>query len=106
MVLLELGGLVACFGLNVVFSRIGHFWKEDRDFFIPPAAILFTFYPLIIALPEAHYKLINYSLSDDPKVKVDEDELFPYAFLISLLSITASIIVDKFFLRKVGFEEE
>ena len=61
MVLLEIGGVAVCFTLNLIFSHQGHCWKEDRDFFIPPAAILFTFYPLIVAIPEAHYKLINYS---------------------------------------------
>lgn len=70
MLLLEIGGLAVCFALNLLLSRTGHKWKEDRDFFIPPASILFTFYPLIIVIPEAHYKLINYSSQGET---VDED---------------------------------
>lgn len=96
MLLLEIGGLAVSFTLNLIVSQTGHHWKEDRDFFIPPTSILFIFYPLIIALPEAHYKLINYSTQGE---NVDEDSLFPFAFLISLLSITVSMVVDKFLLQ-------
>lgn len=61
MVVLELGGLALCFVLNLLSSRKGHLWKEDKELILPPASFLFTFYPIIIALPEAHYKLIKYS---------------------------------------------
>jgi hypothetical protein len=70
MLLLKLGGIALSFTLNLLFSHTGHHWTEDPDFFLPPASILFTFYPLIIALPEAHYKLINYSTQS---TTVDED---------------------------------
>ena len=62
------------------------------------------FYPIIIAIPEAHYKLINYSLKDNSSI--DEDELFPYAFLISLISVTVSTVLDKFLLADYEASEE
>ena len=49
----------------MLVSQKGHGMREDKELFIPPTSVLFIFYPIIIALPEAHYKLINYSFSND-----------------------------------------
>jgi len=105
MLLLEMGGVALCIGLNMLVSQKGHGMKQDKELFIPPTSVLFIFYPIIIALPEAHYKLINYSFKND-KSAIDEDELFPYAFLISLVSITVSTILDKFLLSGQDPSEE
>ena len=96
MVVVELSGVALCFGLNLLMSHKGHTYKEDKELFLPPTSVIFLFYPIIIAIPEAHYKLMNYSLKDNSSI--DEQELFPYAFLISLISITLSVVVDKFLL--------
>lgn len=36
---------------------------------------------------------------------MDEEEYFPFAFLICLLAVTACMIVDKFVLTKFSLEE-
>jgi hypothetical protein len=66
MVLLELAGVAVCFVVNSLISRRGFSLKhsEEIDLLLPFTSIVFMFYPLIISLPEASYKLNNYSLSE------------------------------------------
>jgi hypothetical protein len=105
MVVLEIAGLLLSLGVGMLFNLRGHSLKTDRELFVAPAALFFTFYPIIIALPEAHYKLINYSLTEGT-TSFEEEDIFPYAFLISLLSVTVSAVVDKFMLEEPAVEEE
>lgn len=111
MVLLELAGVAVCFVVNSLISRRGFSLKhsEEIDLLLPFTSIVFMFYPLIISLPEASYKLNNYSLSEmtqESDQPIDDEELFPYAFLISLLAITGSICLDRFFIESEDPEEE
>lgn len=71
MVLIEIAGLAICFPANLLANFVGSHCEnpEDKDLLLPFASILFTFYPLIISLPEAHFKLIKYSVEqslDEP----------------------------------------
>jgi hypothetical protein len=75
--------------------------SDDRDCLLPITSIYFTFYPLIISLPEAHFKLIRYTMEQEADQQgMNEEEYFPYAFLTCLLSVTACMFVDKFMLKK------
>lgn len=64
MSLLEITGLVICIPANLLASTVGRYCSvgEDRDLLLPLSSVFFTFYPLVISLPEAHFKLINYTL--------------------------------------------
>lgn len=55
-------GFAICSGLNILTSRIGYnnIFSGDKDILLPFAAMIFLFYPLLIYLPEAHYKFIVY----------------------------------------------
>ena len=97
-----MGGLALCLPANVLGVYVGANTgtSEDRDCLLPITSIYFTFYPLIISLPEAHFKLIRYTMDQEVNQHdMNEDEYFPYAFLTCLLSVTACMLVDKFMLK-------
>ena len=100
MVWVEALGLLGVIPANLAASFFGFRTRKSRDYdlILPLCSMAFTFYPLVISLPEAHFKLINYAAQQqsDP---IDEDSLFPLAFLVCLLSVTLSTLLDKFLLN-------
>lgn len=47
-----------CIALNLIVSRVGYssVLTGDKDILLPFSSMTFLFYPLLIYLPEAHYK--------------------------------------------------
>ena len=62
MSVLAIGYLTICIFLNIATARLGHanIIHGDKDIFFPFSSMLFIFYPLLIYLPEAHYKIVIY----------------------------------------------
>ena len=60
-------GFLLCILLNILISRIGYsnILTGDKDIFLPFSAMTFLFFPLLIYLPEAHYKLTVYGSSNN-----------------------------------------
>ena len=100
MVWLEALGLGVVVPANLGASYLGFRARRahERDLLLPLCAMAFTFYPLVISLPEAHFKLINYA-AQRQSVPIDEDALFPLAFLICLLTVTLSTLIDRFIIK-------
>lgn len=48
-----------CVLLNIGASRVGYanILTGDKDILLPFASMIFLFFPLLIYLPEAHYKV-------------------------------------------------
>ena len=66
MIAIELLGLLGCaFSSMLTFRAARHCKLENEDIFMPFTSILFTFYPLIVSLPEAHYKLMKYTIHNE-----------------------------------------
>lgn len=69
--------LTICFLVNILASRIGYssIHSGDKDILLPFCLMIFLFYPLLIYLPETHYKVIAFS---EPKIvtieQAEEDE--------------------------------
>lgn len=107
MFLLGLIGLGISFISNLLASNSGYknYHGGDKDLLLPMASLIFVFYPIVISLPEAHYKFINFHFEEGGKNK-QESELYPFAFLICLLSITICMIVDHFCLRSSDNESD
>lgn len=59
---LELIGFGACAALNILTSKIGYnnIFSGDKDILLPFSIMIFLFYPLLIYLPEAHYKFLAF----------------------------------------------
>lgn len=59
---LQILGFIICATLNIFASKIGfkNIYSGDKDILLPFTMMLFLFYPLLIYLPEAHYKFIVY----------------------------------------------
>jgi hypothetical protein len=55
-------GLLICIALNILSSRYGYsnIITGDKDILLPFSIMIFLFYPLLIYLPETHYKVITY----------------------------------------------
>ena len=49
--------------LNILSSRFGYsnIFSGDKDILLPFSLMIFLFYPLLIYLPETHYKMIKFS---------------------------------------------
>lgn len=62
---LQLIGFSICATLNILTSRLGYsyIFSGDKDISLPFSAMIFLFYPLLIYLPEAHYKFIVFGNS-------------------------------------------
>jgi len=76
MILLQLSGLAVSILANFLASHFGNKSKSSMevDLLFPFTSLLFMFYPLIVSLPEAHYKLINYSMDDSENAVEELDE--------------------------------
>lgn len=59
--------LLICFLVNIVASRTGYssIHSGDKDILLPFCLMIFMFYPLLIYLPETHYKVIMFN---EPKI--------------------------------------
>ena len=55
-------GLTLCILLNIGVSRAGYsnILTGDKDILLPFSSMIFLFFPLLIYLPEAHYKFTVY----------------------------------------------
>ena len=64
MIAIEILGLIGCGISGLLTYKAAKSCKDDEndDIFMPFTSIIFTFYPLIISLPEAHYKLMKYTI--------------------------------------------
>lgn len=62
MWLITLIGCASCALLNILTSKIGYnsIFTGDKDILLPFSVMIFIFYPLLIYLPEAHYKFLTY----------------------------------------------
>jgi hypothetical protein len=62
MSVLAIGYFAISIFLNIGASRLGHISvvSGDKDIFFPFSTMLFLFYPLLIYLPESHYKLTTF----------------------------------------------
>ena len=62
MSVIAIGYFIICMFLNVGVARLGYIniVNGDKDIFFPFSCMLLLFYPLLIYLPEAHYKILIY----------------------------------------------
>lgn len=70
---LQIIGFSACAVLNTLTSKLGYnnIFSGDKDISLPFSAMIFLFYPLLIYLPEAHYKFIVFG---NNRISVSEKE--------------------------------
>lgn len=97
-------GLVLSCVTNLIVSSAGFrsIQSCDRDILMPFAIVIFLFYPMLISLPEAHYKFTNFGLSSQLSLSErakEADEIYPYAFLFCLLSIALCAFADKYLIN-------
>lgn len=72
MLELKIGfALVLCTGLNILSSRFGYsnIKTGDKDILLPFSIMIFLFYPLLIYLPETHYKVVTYGETKATTIK-------------------------------------
>ena len=64
MIALGILGLMGCGLSSFLTYKAARHCKDDEndDIFLPFSSVIFTFYPLIITLPEVHYKLMKYTI--------------------------------------------
>jgi hypothetical protein len=104
--------LLICIFLNILSSRFGfsNILTGDKDILLPFSAMIFLFFPLLIYLPEANYKFLALHRHVNGAVEgivEEEEEEFPWAFLLTLLSVTACILLHRLVLfNEVESEEE
>jgi|JI10StandDraft_1071094.scaffolds.fasta_scaffold55807_1 hypothetical protein len=57
--------------LNIVTSRFGYsnIFTGDKDILLPFSLMIFLFYPLLIYLPETHYKIIKFTEAKNVTLK-------------------------------------
>jgi hypothetical protein len=65
IMIIEIFGLAFSLFGNFISSSYGfkNTGSQDKDLLLPFSIFIFLFFPLLISLPEAHYKLVNYSFS-------------------------------------------
>ncbi len=53
---------ILCTIFNILASRFGYsnIRTGDKDILLPFSIMIFLFYPLLIYLPETHYKVVTY----------------------------------------------